>query len=103
MKEPSTEKKAYKQALADIREHYHAELEENVKSLIAIRDDAKVGAAVRVDAIRYMNQMLGLPRTAQEKPAEAPVNPKDEVPQALTLRPELQEYLDKLTTRHRPN
>jgi hypothetical protein len=100
MKETSPEKKAYKQALSALRDEYHEQLEENLKSLIAIRDNPQAGAAVRVDAIRYMNQMLGLPRTAQEKPAEPPPDPKSDVPQALTLRPELLDYLDKLTTKH---
>jgi len=99
MTKETVDKKAYKQALAELREQYHAELELNLQALIRIRDDEKTGSAVKVDAIRYMNQMLGLPRTAQEKPTEPPVNPKEEIPQFLTMRPELMEQLDHLTGR----
>ena len=98
MKETSPEKKAYKQALSELREHYKEELKNNIDELIAIRGDPKVGANVKVDAIRYLNQMLGVPRSPQERTPDAPPpKPGSDAPASLTLRPELLEELDRLT------
>lgn len=97
MKETSPEKRAYKQALHELREHYKEELKNNIDELISIRKDPKVGANVRVDAIRYLNQMLGVPRSPQEKAPEVAQTKTEAVP--AVLRQELLEELDRLTGR----
>lgn len=108
MTDKNIARKAYQQALSDLREKFYAEMEPTIKCLIAIRDSSllcvKCGEKLpatpekeRINACKELKAWLGVARVAEQRIPSTSLSPStDDHPPAPKLSPEMEKRLAEL-------
>jgi hypothetical protein len=69
---PALERRAYRAALAELRDEYKGQLRPTIDVLVALRDDPKTPAKERINAAKELARWLGVSKVAEEKAPPMP-------------------------------